>query len=81
MLVIDPDQCIDCGVCEPECPAEAIVSDTTVGIEKWVELNQTYSKKWPNITRKKPHPLDADDWLGVKNKFEQYFSDKPGGET
>ena len=81
MLVIDPEQCIDCGVCEPECPAEAIVSDTTPSIEKWVELNQTYSKKWPNITRKKPQPSDADEWLKVKNKFEQHFSDKPGGKT
>jgi ferredoxin len=81
MLVIDPDQCIDCGVCEPECPAEAIVSDATPSIEKWVELNQTYSKKWPNITRKKTQPADADEWLKVKNKFEQYFNDKPGGQT
>lgn len=81
MLVIDPDQCIDCGVCEPECPAEAIVSDTTPAIEKWVELNQIYSKKWPNITRKKDAPSDADDWKQVKNKFEQHFSDQPGGET
>ena len=39
MLVIKPDECIDCGVCEPECPVDAIVADTEPGNEKWLELN------------------------------------------
>jgi NAD-dependent dihydropyrimidine dehydrogenase PreA subunit len=39
MLVINPSECIDCGVCEPECPAEAILPDTENGLEKWLELN------------------------------------------
>ena len=43
MLVIHPDECIDCGVCEPECPVEAISSDTEDGIEKWAEINRKYS--------------------------------------
>ena len=43
MLVIHPDECIDCGVCEPECPVEAILSDTEDGIEKWAEINRKYS--------------------------------------
>jgi ferredoxin len=43
MLVINPSECIDCGVCEPECPAEAILPDTESGQEKWLELNATYS--------------------------------------
>lgn len=43
MLVIHPDECIDCGVCEPECPAEAIVPDTEPDAEKWLELNREYS--------------------------------------
>ena len=43
MLVIHPDECIDCGVCEPECPAEAIIPDTAEGAEKWVELNAKYA--------------------------------------
>ena len=47
MLVIHPDECIDCGVCEPECPAEAILPDTTPGAEKWVEMNREYSEQWP----------------------------------
>ena len=53
MLVIHPDECIDCGVCEPECPVEAIKPDTEPGLEKWLELNAEYAKVWPNITVKK----------------------------
>jgi len=77
MLVINPEQCIDCGVCEPECPVDAIKSDNPEGMEKWVEFNQKYSSVWPNITRKKPAPLDADQWKSVKDKMH-YFSDDPG---
>ena len=62
-LVINPDECIDCGVCEPECPAEAIVSDTQLEGETtdWVELNRKYSLIWPNISQMRgtPYP-DAD---------------------
>ena len=43
MLVIHPDECIDCGVCEPECPVDAIKPDTEPGIEKWLDLNRQYS--------------------------------------
>jgi ferredoxin len=53
MLVIHPDECIDCGVCEPECPVEAIKPDTEAGAEKWLKLNADYAKTWPNITVKK----------------------------
>ena len=56
MLVIKPDECIDCGVCEPECPVDAIEPDTNDGTEKWVELNTKYSEIWPNITEKKESP-------------------------
>ena len=49
MLVIHPDECIDCGVCEPECPVDAIKPDTEPGIEKWLDLNRQYSAVWPNI--------------------------------
>ena len=44
MLVIHPDECIDCGVCEPECPIEAIKPDTEPGLEKWLEINAEYAK-------------------------------------
>jgi len=55
MLVIHPDECIDCGVCEPECPVDAIKADTEPGLDKWLSLNAEYAKIWPNITFKK-HP-------------------------
>jgi ferredoxin len=78
MLVINPQECIDCGVCELECPAKAIQPDTEEGTEKWVEINQKYATLWPNINRKGLAPSDAEDWLPVKNKFDLYFSEKPG---
>ena len=53
MLVIHPDECIDCGVCEPECPVEAIKPDTEPGHEEWLKLNAEYAKIWPNITVKR----------------------------
>ena len=78
MLVIHPDECIDCGVCEPECPAEAILPDTESGLEQWLELNAKYSADWPNITTRKDPPADADAHKGVPGKFEKYFSAEPG---
>ena len=78
MLAISPDECIDCGVCEPECPAEVIVPDSEGDTAKWLELNTEYSKTWPNITKKKDQPPDADDWKDVPNKFEEHFSANPG---
>src|SRR5262249_35686219 len=53
MLVIHPDECIDCGVCEPECPVDAIKADSEPGLEKWLSLNAEYARIWPNITVKK----------------------------
>jgi len=50
-LVIHPDECIDCGVCEPECPADAIRPDTEPGMEDWVEFNRKYAELWPVKTR------------------------------
>jgi ferredoxin len=54
MLVINPEECIDCGVCEPECPAEAILPDTHPGLENWLKLNAEYASVWPNIAIKRP---------------------------
>ncbi len=80
MLVIHPDECIDCGVCVPECPAEAIVPDTDPGAtSKWLDLNRRLAAVWPNITRKKAYPEDADEWKGVDGKYEKFFSPNPGG--
>jgi ferredoxin len=78
MLVINPDECIDCGVCEPECPAEAISPDSEPRGEKYAELNREYAAKWPNATHKKPAPADADEWKGKEGKYPAHFSDKPG---
>ena len=78
MLVINPDECIDCGVCEPECPIEAIIPDSNPAAEKWVSQNREYSALWPNITRKKPAPVDADEWKDKKDKYETVFSPEPG---
>ncbi len=66
MLVIHPDECIDCGVCEPECPVEAIKPDTDPGLDKWLSLNAEYAKIWPNITAKKEPPADHKEWEGVE---------------
>lgn len=78
MLAINPDECIDCGVCEPECPAEAIIPDSQSGAEKWVEMNRRYASLWPNITIKGLVPDDADQWLKVTDKFRTEFSPNPG---
>ncbi|GGG31742.1 ferredoxin FdxA [Chelatococcus composti] len=74
MLVIHPDECIDCGVCEPECPAEAIVPDTDPRAERWAPINAKYAAIWPNITDKGPVPDDADAWKGVPDKEKFLFS-------
>jgi ferredoxin len=78
MLAINPDECIDCGVCQPECPVQAIMPDTTPGIDHWQAINRQYSKLWPSVTRKgEPRP-DADQWKGIPGKFEKHFSVAPG---
>ena len=79
MLVIHPDECIDCGVCEPECPVEAIIPDSEAEAERWLEVNRDYAAAWPNITRKKPPPGDADEFKDVDGKFEKFFDPNPGG--
>lgn len=78
MLVIHPDECIDCGVCEPECPADAIKPDTEPGLDKWLKINTEYAPLWPNITVKRDGPVDGKEFDGVEGKFEKYFSAEPG---
>ena len=69
-LVIDPEECIDCTLCEPECPIEAIYpeDDLPEGQEKFIEINKDLSEKWPVITAMIDAPEDADDWAQVKDK-------------
>ncbi|MFP3943886.1 MAG: ferredoxin FdxA [Alphaproteobacteria bacterium] len=78
MLVIHPDECIDCGVCEPECPVEAIKPDTEDDLENWLELNRKYSEDWPNITVKGTPPPDGTEFENETDKLEKYFSPNPG---
>ena len=68
MLVIKPDECIDCGVCEPECPVDAIISDNDDEKGKWLEVNKKYSDIWPNISEKKDPPADHEQFKDVKDK-------------
>ena len=78
MLVIHPDECIDCGVCEPECPPNAIIPDSDGKAERWLKVNAEFAVKWPNITQKKDMPADEKEFEGVEVKFEKYFSPNPG---
>ena len=78
-LVIDPEDCIDCGICEPECPLEAIKPDTEDTPDQfWLKVNTKYSEIWPNITRKGIPPADGDQYRNEKNKFDRFFSENPG---
>jgi len=77
MLVIHPDECIDCGVCEPECPPEAIKADTESGSTAWIETNRKFAVQWPNITRKGEAPPDAEEWNGKPGKAG-LLSPEPG---
>ncbi len=76
ILVIHPDECIDCGVCEPECPVDAIVPDTDVDDQKWLEINTKYAAIWPNITEIGVVPKDADAWKERTDKVD-FLSPNP----
>lgn len=78
-LVIHPDECIDCGVCEPECPVDAIVPDTEDDADgKWLDINSKYAELWPVLTTKRDPMPNAEKHDGEEGKFEKYFSPKPG---
>ncbi len=77
MLVIHPDECIDCGVCEPECPANAIVADTQTEATPWLKINAEMARVWPRISERKAPPRDADAWKDVTGKFADHFSREP----
>lgn len=70
-LTIDPDECIDCAVCVPECPANAILADDEPGAAEWIALNAEHAKRWPEITRRIDPPADADAWKDVAGKLAQ----------
>jgi ferredoxin len=70
MLVIDPEECIDCTLCVAECPADAIYSEDDLPDDQkdFLEINARLSKNWPSLTNKIDSPKDADDWKDKKNK-------------
>lgn len=72
-LSINPDECIDCGVCIPECPVDAIVTEDDLDEEKrifWLDINTRTSVKWPNIARKKDPLPDHEEWNGKDGKID-----------
>jgi len=72
MLVIDPDECIDCNLCVPECPVDAIYAEDDLPDDKtaFTELNAELAKRWPMITAMKEPPADADEWKDVDDKLQ-----------
>jgi ferredoxin len=72
-LVIDPEECIDCTLCIPECPVNAILpeEDVPADQQKFIALNAELAKGWPSITKRKPALADADEWKDVKDKLGQ----------
>ena len=71
-LVIDPDECIDCTLCEPECPVDAILSedDLSEDQQQFLQINADLSAEWPVITEIKPAPADAKEWEEVPDKLQ-----------
>ena len=74
MLIIDPDECIDCALCEPECPANAIFSEDEVPADQqdFIALNAQYAQEWPVITQHKEPSPEAESWNGTPDK-RQYL--------
>ena len=70
-LVINPEECIDCTLCEPECPAEAIYSEDELPEDQqhFIQLNEELSQKWPVLDEKKEPLADAEEWDGKPFKF------------
>lgn len=71
-LVINPDECIDCALCRPECPVDAIMEDRDVPRDQraFIRLNAELAAIWPNISEQQAPPPDAEEWDGVPNKLK-----------
>ncbi len=71
-LVIDPEECIDCTLCEPECPVQAIYPEDDLPSDQrqFLELNEELSRQWPVITETKTPPDDAQEWEDVPGKIK-----------
>ena len=82
MLVIEPEECIDCAACWHVCPAFAIRADSEEGAGEWLEHNRRFARLWPEVSRKADQtPADADAYKAETGKFEKYFSPLAGPGT
>ena len=85
MLVINPDECIDCGVCEPECPVDAIKPDSFSEPDKdhWLNINKEFSTRWPNLTKIIDQLPEAEEYKpeNYKKSKKDLFSENPGGNN
>ena len=72
-LVIDPDECIDCSVCVPECPVNAIYAEEDVPGDQqdFTPLNAELAQRWKPITKTKKALPDADTWASVADKRDK----------
>ncbi len=82
-LVIHPDECIDCALCEPECPVDAIFSEDELPEKytEYLEINERLALKWPNITVRKDAPADADEWAKAEDKRQYLDESEPSAST
>jgi ferredoxin len=80
-LVIDPDECIDCGVCAPECPVDAIVPAEEIAESErtFIGLNASLAKQWPAITTRQAPLPDAENWRDVPSKIEHLVRESVAG--
>lgn len=80
MLVINPEECIDCGSCEPLCPAEAIIPEIDDEGGRWKKFNTEHYAGWPKLkaSQRGPSPADADRWKGIADKLLNEFDPAPG---
>jgi ferredoxin len=78
-LSINPDECIDCGACEPTCPTKAIFPEESLPAEwkEYAAMNREFSQTWPNINYKKDPLPEAEQWKDVRKKRD-HFSENPG---
>ena len=69
-LVIHPEECIDCALCEPECPVDDIFSEDELPDDQieFIEINAELSEVWPNITEEKEQLPEADEFAEIKDK-------------
>ena len=79
MLVIDPEECIDCSLCEPECPVQAIFAEDDLpdGQRHFLDINREFAGQWPVLSEQHPAPPDAERWNGVEGKYPEHFDPRP----